>query len=51
MQVVYTQESSEELFGTVAPAMIGRSSGFTRITPIKYRDGDRAKLVKIEFVS
>lgn len=50
MEVVYTKESSQELFGAITPALSAKSSGFTRITPIKYRDGDRAKLVKIEFV-
>ena len=27
-----------------------KTSGFTRITPIKYRDGDNAKLVLLELV-
>jgi large subunit ribosomal protein L17 len=36
---LYTKESSLELFKNVAPKFKGeRDSGFTRITPIKYRD-------------
>ncbi len=48
--VLFTEESSKELFYHVAPKFRGQTSGFTRITPIKYRDGDSAKLVKIEFI-
>lgn len=47
---LYTQESSVELFTNVAPKYKDRTSGLSRITPIKYRDGDKAKLVKIELV-
>lgn len=50
MSVLFTKESSVELFEHVAPKFKGLSSGFTRITPIKYRDGDSAKVVKLEFV-
>lgn len=51
MQTLYTKESSLELFKTVAPKYKGKkTSGFTRITPIKYRDGDNAKLVLLELV-
>ncbi len=51
MKTVYTKESSLELFKNVAPKYKGKqTSGFTRITPIKYRDGDNAKLVLIELV-
>jgi large subunit ribosomal protein L17 len=36
---LYTKESSLELFKNVAPKFKGeKTSGFTRITPIKYRD-------------
>ncbi|MDD3303285.1 MAG: L17 family ribosomal protein, partial [Candidatus Gracilibacteria bacterium] len=38
------------LFKNVAPKFKGRTCGFTRITPIKYRDGDNAKLVLLELV-
>ncbi|HRI36319.1 MAG TPA: 50S ribosomal protein L17 [bacterium] len=51
MAVLYTEVSSRELVERVAPKFKDRPSGCTRITPIKYRDGDSAKLVKIEFVA
>jgi large subunit ribosomal protein L17 len=36
---LYTKESSLELFKNVAPKFKGeRTSGFTRMTPIKLRD-------------
>lgn len=47
---VFTKESSLELFKNVAPKYKGKTSGFTRITPIKYRDGDSAKVVLLELV-
>ena len=47
---VYTKESSVELFKNVAPKYKGKSCGFTRITPIKYRDWDNAKIVLLELV-
>jgi len=50
MTYLYTKESSLELFKNVAPKFKGRTCGFTRITPIKYRDGDNAKLVLLELV-
>ena len=50
MTYLYTKESSLELFKNVAPKYKGRTCGFTRITPIKYRDGDNAKLVLLELV-
>lgn len=47
-EYLYTKDSSLELFKNIAPKYKGETSGFTRITPIKYRTGDNAKLVKIE---
>lgn len=47
--ILFTKESSLNLFKHAAN-LKGRKSGFSRITPIKYRDGDAAKLVKIELV-
>ena len=47
MKYLYTKEASLELFKNVAPKYKGnKTSGFTRATTIKYRDGDAAKLVK-----
>lgn len=51
MEYLFTEEASKELFKNVAPKYKGqKTSGFTRITPIKYRDGDNAKLVALELV-
>jgi large subunit ribosomal protein L17 len=50
MAYIYTKESSVELFKNIAPKCKGKTSGFTRITPIKYRDGDNAKVVLLELV-
>ena len=50
MQVLYTEEASRALFEHVVPRYADRSSGFTRVTAIKLRDGDSAKLVRIELV-
>lgn len=51
MQYLFTKDSSLELFKNVAPKYKGKkTSGFTRIVPIKYRDGDNAKLVLLELV-
>lgn len=47
-EYLFTKESSIALFEQVAPKYKGKTSGFTRITPIKYRAGDNAKLVKLE---
>ncbi|MDA9129448.1 50S ribosomal protein L17 [Candidatus Gracilibacteria bacterium] len=51
MQYLFTEESSKELFKNIAPAYKGKkSSGFTRIVPVKYRDGDNAKLVALQLI-
>ena len=51
MQYVFTEESSKELFVHIAPKYKGKkSSWFTRIVPIKYRDGDNAKLVSLQLI-
>ena len=51
MKFLYTKESSIELFKNVAPKYKWvKTSWFTRITPIKYRDGDNAKLVLLELI-
>lgn len=48
---LYTKESSLELFKNIAPKFKWeKTSGFTKITPIKYRDGDNAKIVLLEIV-
>ena len=51
MQYVYTKKSSIELFQNIAPKFKDKKrSWFTRITPIKYRDWDGAKIVLIELL-
>ena len=51
MAVLFTKEASLELFNNVAPQYKGeKTSGFTRTTAIKQRDGDNAKIVLIELV-
>jgi large subunit ribosomal protein L17 len=51
MTYLYTKESSKDLFEHVAPKYKGtKTSWFTRVTPIKYRDGDNAKLVLVELI-
>lgn len=51
MRYLYTKEASLELFKNVAPKYKwNKTSGFTRATAIKYRDGDNAKIVKLELV-
>ena len=39
------------LFDTVAPKLIDRPGGYTRITRIGYRRGDAAPMVKLEIIS
>lgn len=49
MKYLYTKEASLELFRNVAPKYKdNKTSGFTRMTAVKYRDGDSAKVVKLE---
>lgn len=51
MQYIFTKESSLELFKNIAPKFKWvRTSWLTRVTPIKYRDGDNAKLVLLEIL-
>lgn len=46
---VFTETASRGVL-EVAQAYGDRRGGYTRITPIKYRDGDSALLVKLELV-
>ncbi len=47
---LFTKESSLELFNNVAPKYTKNKSWITRVTPIKLRIWDGAKLVKIELI-
>lgn len=46
---LFTKEASVSLLA-LAKNYADIKGGYTRIIPIKYRDGDSAKLVKIELV-
>ena len=46
---VFTEKSSREVL-KAGDTYKDRTGGYTRITPLKYRDGDSAILVKIELV-
>ena len=46
---LFTKEASVSLL-SLAKNYIDVKGGYTRIIPIKYRDGDSAKLVKIELI-
>ncbi len=46
---VFTDIASRSVIA-MAPEYKDRNGGYTRITPIKYRDGDAALLVKLELV-
>lgn len=51
MQTLFTEAASKELFQNVAPKYKGKkTSGFTKIVPVKYRDGDNAKIVSLSLV-
>ncbi len=51
MKYLFTKDSSRELFTNVAPKYKwNKTSGFTRMTSIKYRDWDNAKLVLLELI-
>lgn len=49
MAELFTKEASVSLM-SLAKAYKDRNGGYTRMTAIKYRDGDSAKLVKLELV-
>ena len=46
---LFTKDSSLELF-RIAASYKDKKSGFTRMTPVSLRDGDNAKIVKIELI-
>ncbi|MBP6981423.1 50S ribosomal protein L17 [Candidatus Gracilibacteria bacterium] len=46
---LFTKEATVSLMA-LAPKYKDIKGGYTRITPIKYRDGDSATLVKIELI-
>jgi large subunit ribosomal protein L17 len=46
---VFTEAASRAVLA-IGPTYANQKGGYTRITPIKYRDGDAALLVKLELV-
>lgn len=46
---LFTKEAGVAVMA-VSPAYKDRNGGYTRITPIKFRSGDGAKLVKLELI-
>lgn len=47
-----TKESVEKLLTEIAPKFKNRPGGYTRIVKLgKFRDGDRAEMARLEFVS
>lgn len=48
--VVMHQNASKKLLEVLKPRYAGRSSGYTRITPVGARLGDGAKLVTLELM-
>lgn len=44
------EDSSRKLIDVIAPKYSDRSSGFTRLTKLGYRNGDNAPVVQIELV-
>ena len=51
MRYLFTKEASFELFKNIAPIYKEkRTSGFTRSIAISQRDGDNAKIVKLELI-
>jgi len=49
-KVVYDKNASKKLIESLKDRYKDRQSGFTRITAIKNRPGDNAKIVQIELV-
>lgn len=49
-QVLHSKLSSKKVMEDLIKRYSERSSGFTRITPIKFRAGDAALIVQIELI-
>ena len=50
-RMIRTREVLHKLFGDVAPKLVGRSGGYTRILKIGQRTGDAAPMAILELVS
>ncbi len=49
-QYMDTESSSKKIMEELTKRYSERKSGFTRITPIKFRSGDAAPIVQIQFM-
>ena len=47
---VYTDGARRKIFEVLGPRYLTRPGGYTRIIPLKRRQGDGAEIVRIEFV-
>lgn len=47
---VFSEAASRKIMTTLKERYAGRNSGFTRISPVKFRKGDNAKIVQIELI-
>lgn len=50
-KVLHHEEASRKLLGDLKKRYEGRTSGFTRLTPVKYRKGDNALVMRIELLA
>jgi len=51
MKRLNNKEVTEKVMNVIAPAMGDRKSGFLKMTKLGLRFGDRAEMVKLEFVN
>ncbi len=47
---LHDKEAIKELYGTIAPAIMDRPGGYTRVLKLGFRQGDGAEIAMIELV-